>query len=187
MSHHGGSTAVAPPARSRRVASGTIAPLVVGSAGHLAAGGSWSAAPVAVAAVLLVGPAWILSRRELGLPSIAMMLVSGQVMTHAALMLSSSGDHSDMAIPAGPVVLYHFLAALVTSWWLRRGEQRLWEGARRVMAAVCRCVCHLLRTAPHAGANCHTVRVIPAPESGARRFRILLRHAIVLRGPPVLG
>jgi hypothetical protein len=161
-----------------------VVPLIVGSAAHVAAGGTWSAPPIVAVAVLLFGPLWVLSRRELGLPGIATLLVSGQLVTHAALMFGSAHTPmADTAMPAAPSLAFHLLAAAGAGWWMRRGERRVWEHARRVLSAVCRCVCHLLHDAPPVDVEAAVV-VIPRSRVGTHRGRLALRHAIVLRGPP---
>lgn len=180
----------APPARSWRVVSGTAVPLIVGSGGHIAAGGRWAAPPIVAVAVLLLGPVWVLSRREIGLLGIATLVASGQLITHAALMFGSATAGSGMAgtgVPTGSAFAFHLLAALVAGWWMRRGERRVWACARRVATAVCRCVCHLARGATHVGANGVPAVMIPAVEIGGHRDRLALRHAIVLRAPPSLA
>ncbi|HVW43041.1 MAG TPA: hypothetical protein VHC18_17000 [Amycolatopsis sp.] len=157
--------------------------MIVGSVGHVAAGGAWAAPPIVAVAVLLLGPVWVLSRRELTLAGIATLLASGQLITHTALMFGSA--HTGGGMRAGSVFAFHLMAALLAGWWMRCGERRAWARARRGMAAVCRCVCHLLRGAPRAGANSAAAIVVPAVVTGSYRDRVALRHVIVLRGPPV--
>jgi hypothetical protein len=181
--HH--SPPIATPARSWRIASGIVVPLILGSAAHVAAGGTWSAPPIVAVAVLLFGPVWVLSRRELGLLGIATLLVSGQLITHAALMFGSA-HMADTAMPGAPSLAFHLLAAAGAGWWMRRGERRVWEHARRVVNAVGRCVCHLLHGAPPVDAAAAVV-LIPTSGVGTRRGRLVLRHVIVLRAPPTLA
>lgn len=182
-------TAMAP-ARSRRAGSGIAVALLIGSAVHLAGGGTWSPRAAAVAVALLLGPAWLLSRRERQLPSIAALLVSGQVLTHVALEMDAAfgSERAGMGAPSlmheGRAVFYHLLAALVVGWWLREGERRAWQGARRAVAAVCRCVCHLLDAAPGTRFASRARPVIPAPDPELPGTRVVLRHAIVPHAPP---
>ncbi|MFG2960664.1 hypothetical protein ACGF5O_43955 [Streptomyces sp. NPDC048291] len=77
--------------------------------------------------------------------------------------------------------LAHVVAALVASWWLRRGEAALWSLLRRTAALV-----------PGLAAWWHDAP-LPAPADGPRlapaapirpRPLLALRHAVSRRGPP---
>jgi hypothetical protein len=86
---------------------------------------------------------------------------------------------------SGQAVAAHALAALLAAWWLRRGEAALWTLLRHA-AALAPALVRWLRTrtgppvAPAAAVGGHGWR--PAP---ALRPRLLLRHAVNRRGPPV--
>ncbi|MDF3302058.1 hypothetical protein [Streptomyces tropicalis] len=75
----------------------------------------------------------------------------------------------------------HVLAALVASWWLRRGEAALWSLLRRAVACVPGLVAWW-RPAPP------LPRSTPAAAHGAAPAlpprQLLLRHAVSRRGPP---
>ncbi|MEX3100993.1 MULTISPECIES: hypothetical protein [unclassified Streptomyces] len=74
----------------------------------------------------------------------------------------------------------HFLAALLTSWWLRRGEAALWSLLRRAVALVPGLVAWWRGPVRIAGAR-RVVRpwlYLPVPRG------LLLRHAVRRRGPP---
>ncbi|MEU6770116.1 hypothetical protein [Streptomyces sp. NPDC046759] len=75
----------------------------------------------------------------------------------------------------------HLLAALVASWWLRRGEAALWSLLRRAVALVPGLVAWW-RDAPLPGSAGRAPRV-PAVLEPPRLA--LLRHAVSRRGPPV--
>jgi len=80
-----------------------------------------------------------------------------------------------------PATAAHVLAALVTSWWLRRGEAALWSLLRSAVAHL-PALAAWRRTAPtplptaagplHRSADTTPLR------------RLLLRHAVRRRGPP---
>ncbi|MFE0515871.1 hypothetical protein [Streptomyces sp. NPDC058964] len=82
-----------------------------------------------------------------------------------------------------PVTAAHLLAALVASWWLRRGEAALWSLLRRAAAFVPSLAVARWRGVPVP---------LPAPPGGPGRTRteavplrqLLLRHAVRRRGPP---
>ncbi|MFI1168736.1 hypothetical protein ACH4UM_35545 [Streptomyces sp. NPDC020801] len=95
---------------------------------------------------------------------------------HAAAALIDSHALTSHAAAA------HVLAALVASWWLRRGEAALWSLLRRAVAFV-PALAAWWRHAP-APANAQAVRR-PRTATAARRLRrLLLRHAVSRRGPP---
>ncbi|MDX3380941.1 hypothetical protein PV682_05690 [Streptomyces niveiscabiei] len=95
--------------------------------------------------------------------------------------------HMNMPVPphlahhATPHTLAaHFLAALLTSWWLRRGEAALWSLLRRAVALVPGLVAWWRGPVRIAGARrvVRPWRCLPAPRS------LLLRHVVRRRGPP---
>lgn len=77
--------------------------------------------------------------------------------------------------------LAHLLAALVASWWLRRGEAALWSLLRRAVALVPGLVAWW-RNAPLPRPAGRTVPLPAAPEPPRRPA---LRHAVSRRGPPL--
>ncbi|MEU6064278.1 MULTISPECIES: hypothetical protein [Streptomyces] len=129
------------------------------------------------------------------------------VQPHAAVSAhgtrpASMGSHADAAVghahglfaPASdalahvhemstPVTAAHLLAALVASWWLRRGEVALWSLLRRAATLV-----PSLAVVRWRGARVP----LPAPPGGPVRThaeavplrQLLLRHAVRRRGPP---
>ncbi|MBP2703779.1 MFS transporter [Microbispora sp. RL4-1S] len=83
------------------------------------------------------------------------------------------------------MLVAHLTAALITGWWLARGEAAVWSILRRIGASALRRLAPmfaLLGTPVQA-----PVRPSPRRRRSARPRRWLtLRHAIVRRGPPVL-
>ena len=74
----------------------------------------------------------------------------------------------------------HVLAALVASWWLRRGEAALWSLLRRAVALLPG-LAAWWRDAP-APSPVPTLR--PTSPAPVRPRRLLLGHAVSRRGPP---
>ncbi|MFC5747306.1 MFS transporter [Actinomadura rugatobispora] len=92
---------------------------------------------------------------------------------------SLPGHESSLAM-----TLAHVVAAVVSAWWLRRGERAAWTLARRVMVLAgrpLRVLLALLGAEPAAPApRTPVVRaVVPAASAGG-----VLRHQVVRRGPP---
>lgn len=86
-----------------------------------------------------------------------------------------------LSVRAGMLVA-HLTAALITGWWLSRGEALVWSILRRMGARAARLFRPLLgRTAAGDG-------VAPRPrEPEPVRYGyavVLLRHAVIRRGPP---
>ncbi|GAA3202414.1 MFS transporter [Actinocorallia longicatena] len=127
--------------------------------------------------------AWLLAGHERGLPTIFGGLAGGQFTLHALFAEGGHLHHGGEELAEGSggrpgMTLAHLLAALVSSWWLRRGESGIWRLARRL----------LLRLAP----LLHPIpavrpRPLPAVPDRVRVLRAaVLRHVLFLRGPPVI-
>ncbi|MFC1413125.1 hypothetical protein ACEZCY_29460 [Streptacidiphilus sp. N1-12] len=84
---------------------------------------------------------------------------------------------------SGSAVVAHALAALAAAWWLRCGEAAVW--------ALVRCAAALV-PGPAAWVRARVVPPavpprVPAPghvDGPSRKFPLLLRHAVIRRGPP---
>lgn len=183
------------PARSARTGTAVTAALTIGSGAHLGAGGGWSASAVLVAALLLAGPTWLLSRYEQRWWGIAALLLGGQLVVHWTQsgmprpFRPSPHPHAAMAepavglLPSWSMLAGHLVAALLVGWWLSRGERLLWQAARRAASSVAEAFRRLLH--PCCDALCRLVATVPAARSTRRQPRsTVLRHVIVLRGPP---
>ncbi|WP_217236092.1 hypothetical protein [Streptomyces sp. AC555_RSS877] len=111
-------------------------------------------------------------------------LAFGAARPHAVVAVHGTRMHPSHALTphAG---LAHVFAALLLTWWLRRGEAALWSLLRRAVAVVPGLVAwwQVLRGG----------RAVPVRPGGVRRAgdgpgalrRIVLRHAVRRRGPPV--
>jgi hypothetical protein len=178
---------VSSPFRTARAVVFATVCVALATAGHVMASGE-SVPPVAALAGLaglsVVG--YALAGTERSLATILGGLLGGQFMLHALFAAAQHGQHlahgHAMAPSSGGVsmTLAHVLAAVVSAWWLRRGERAVWDLARKIAAAVVRPAVTLL-TAP---APPSPVARAAAAAEPATPGRILLRHVLVRRGPP---
>ncbi|PSK99945.1 hypothetical protein CLV63_10272 [Murinocardiopsis flavida] len=135
--------------------------------------------------------------RERGLGAISAWMLWGQLALHLLFSYLQSthtgpAQHGTAAPDAaaaadqasGPgMFAAHVLAALVSAWWLRRGEAALFTLLRLIAALL---LTFLLVP------QCRPVHRSPRPlrrrpdRNGGRRASRYLRHTVVLRGPPLL-
>ncbi|MGW2748222.1 hypothetical protein [Streptomyces sp. NPDC001450] len=193
-----------PAVRSLRAAVFAAVCVLLAAAGHGLAMGDmpplWADA-AAFLGVLALG--WALGGRERSLPGIgtAMLLTQaglhiafdaahrsgGDGRAHAMRMASMPGHsmvamhaHSTAHVTTAHATLAHLLAALLASWWLRRGEAALWALLRRAVAFVPGLVAWW-RDAP---LPAPVGRVLSLPAGPEPSRRPTLRHAVSRRGPP---
>lgn len=163
----------------------------------------WSVA-VGFAAVYAV--AWTLGGAERSLITIMGGLLGGQFALHSLFtsampgMSAMSGtsapgmghvsEHLATATPGHPggwsaMTLAHVAAAVLSAWWLRRGERAAWRLARWAATLASRPVRMLLALldAPPRAVVAAPISSRTTAPSRASRAR-LLRHAVVRRGPP---
>jgi hypothetical protein len=160
-----------------------------------------SAPGVLVAAAALVAPAWWLTGRERGWGPLAGALLAGQLAAHVLFTVTApagdtgmhpspghvdSGHHAAGWLPVDLMLLGHLLAAVVGAAWLRRGERRAWAAARRAAAALHQTLSVLLgrpvQVPAGGGVLCWDTR-----EGRPTQQRVVLRHTIIRRGPPLGG
>lgn len=147
---------------------------------------------VGFAGLLVV--AGVLAGHERSLATIMGGLLGGQFVLHSLFANASAPvEHhvqTDMAAPAhgsGPgMTLAHVVAAVISAWWLRRGERTAWALTRRLAAQVGRPVRDLLAVLlaaaePVAPPVRTPMRRAPVPIGPTGR---VLRHEVVRRGPP---
>lgn len=135
---------------------------------------------------------WAASTRSMGRLRIAGHMLWGQFALHMALTVIAApgGDHAahgqitDTAqgAPAGAMIALHVLSALVSAWWLHRGERAFFAflGFMALRALPLLVVAGALptpATPPKARA--------PFPDHRGRPAFSYLRYTQVLRGPPV--
>lgn len=189
-----------PVLRSTRAAIFAAVCVSLAAAGHaLAAHTAVATWPVAVGFAMVYGVAWTLGGAERSLVTIMGGLLGGQFVLHSLFMSATSGmsgtvgpgmDHSVSVAHGHPggwsaMTLAHVAAAVISAWWLRRGERAAWRLARWAATAASRPVRMLLallgsRPQPALAAPVSSRTAAP---SRAPRNR-LLRHVVVRRGPP---
>lgn len=153
------------------------------------------------------GTGWVLGARERSLVGIGVLMLGTQGVLHVVFEAAGSsagpaavggGMHRD-AMGAGPVPakvvghLYemctpvtaaHVLAALVASWWLRRGEAAVWR--------LLRCAVESMPSLGGVWRLLVTPVALPVGPGGVPGAfgrvvalrQALLRHAVCRRGPP---
>ncbi|XVQ14670.1 hypothetical protein ACQP1W_19690 [Spirillospora sp. CA-255316] len=133
--------------------------------------------------------AFTLSGHERSLPTILGGLLLGQFALHVLFAANHGQHHPGAAPPMAPdggpdaaMTAAHLLAAAVSAWWLRRGERHAWRLAR--LAARVLILPFLLVYAASVPPERRPVAP-PASPDVPRPVTAVLRHALVLRGPPV--
>lgn len=139
----------------------------------------WGFAGITVVAVVLAG-------RERSLATILTGLLGGQFALHALFAAAEHGQSPHGPVSAGTVhggyimTLAHVVAALVSAWWLRRGEHAIWVLARKIAAAGRR-----LRVLLVPPVLIEPSARLPVPVSAMLGRRVqVLRHVVSRRGPP---
>ncbi|MER5323759.1 MFS transporter [Streptosporangium roseum] len=105
--------------------------LVVSGGGHVLAGGAPIPAPLAVLGALIAFClAYALNGRERGLESVLPATVATQVLLHELFSRATPVPHTtplaDHGHPGPGMTVIHLVVALLTGWWLHRGESALW-------------------------------------------------------------
>lgn len=120
---------------SRALAFATVC-TVISACGHaLAGGGPVPVGVAALAAGVAFGAAYLLGDRERGLDTIFPAALAAQSLAHE---LFARAGPPEPAVPASPghghpgpgMLLAHLTVALLTAWWMHRGESALWLMAR---------------------------------------------------------
>ncbi|WP_329519084.1 MFS transporter [Spirillospora sp. NBC_01491] len=178
---------------SRAVVFATVC-VTLATAGHAlaspAAVPGWAVAS-GFGAVLAVTLA--LAGHERSLPTLAGGLLGGQFALHtlfASACAPAMAEHHPAPVSGGghgsgaAMTLAHVAAALLSAWWLRRGERAAWSLARRVSAMADRPIRLLLALLAVEPAT-PPARTPVAPAADAPRPTVrVLRHLVVRRGPP---
>ena len=155
--------------------------------GHMTVSHAAVPAPVAaggLVALTVIGIA--LTGTERSLATILTGLLGGQFMLHAVFTAAQQGQHlahgHAMTSSSGATAMTfaHVAAAVVSAWWLRRGERAVWDLARRIASALMR-PARALRapSLPPSAAPYPSVTAATPGGHGA-----VLRHVVVRRGPP---
>ncbi len=177
-----------PPLRSVRASIFATVCVILTCLGHFTASGR----PIAVWAVGAafagtLGFAYVLAGHERSLATIMGGLLGGQFVLHTLFTAGHAHHaagrpvvHDDDASGGLGMTLAHLLAAVVSAWWLRRGERGAWLLARLAAGALLRPLLLSLQVAEvlDGPAVVPGEAVLPRPRSP------VLRHVLVLRGPP---
>ncbi|WP_102923517.1 hypothetical protein [Streptomyces noursei] len=195
-------THASPALRLLRAAVFAAVCLTLSAAGHQLAVGSappvW-ADGIGFLTVLVLG--YLLSARERSLLGIGGAMLTTQGTLHLAFDAAQSPARRFTATST-PTVMHatrmmahphpmahaaaaHTAAALLASWWLRRGEAALWSLLRRAMTLVPGLLAWWGTRADRLPTFAYTV-VTGGRTAGQRTLRqVLLRHAVSRRGPPL--
>ncbi|MFY7066946.1 hypothetical protein ACOQFV_31085 [Nocardiopsis changdeensis] len=144
-------------------------------------------------AAVVFAMAWAATGRRQGWAALTGWMLWGQFALHVAFSYVGSfgvphtASHSgqvvaEAAAPAWTMIGMHVLSALVSAWWLRRGENALFSFLR-FMALTFLPLLLVLGALPAPRGP-----VAPRPRSADAPARIrlpYLRHSLILRGPPV--
>lgn len=169
-----------PPLRLLRAGASAAAAVVLGLAGHLAAGGAFTLAGTLLAFAAVLAPSWLLAGRERGWILIAAVQVGAQQVIHPLL---AGVAPEPAALPHDVMFFLHVLGALAMATWLRLGERRAWAAARRLAARIVTWAVRFLAGAARPAGP--VVRRRPSRGVVALPAAVLLRHAVVRRGPPL--
>lgn len=186
-----------PEVRSLRAAVFAVLCVLLAAGGHGLASGQapplW-ADGVGLLAVFTAG--CLLGGRERSLLGIGAGMLAAQAGLHVVFEAARPRMAMHMhGMPMGPphahaltphATAAHVAAALLATWWLRRGEAAFWSLLRRAVTLVPGLAAWWrVRTGPQAGpARPDAVRRDAAAPAPLRQ--VLLRHAVSRRGPPVM-
>ncbi|GIH28936.1 hypothetical protein Aph01nite_72460 [Acrocarpospora phusangensis] len=187
----------------RSAAFAAVCVLLAAVAHRLAGGDSPTALALAIAGTGVFAVSAMLAGRERSPVMISVSMLAAQSALHElfnhgatvkAILASRlwvdvpavpAGDHQSHALGISlGMLIAHVTAALVTAWWVARGEAALWSVLRRVGAAAVRGLLRLFAPVTAFGA----VTLGPATH-GSHRSRLprihALRHIVIRRGPPL--
>jgi len=134
-----------------------------------------------------------LAGHERSLATILGGLLGGQFALHCLYVGATAPmEHHPAVMPqdaahgsGAGMTLAHVVAAVVSAWWLRRGERAAWSLARRLRAAADRPV-RLLLALLHVEPAAPPVRTRPAPvDDESPPTDRVPRFPVVRRGPPL--
>ncbi|MEO3888886.1 MFS transporter [Nonomuraea sp. B5E05] len=162
--------------------------VVMSAGGHVLAGG----APVAVPTLLfgVLGTfvlAFVLSGRERGPEAVVAATAVAQILLHELFTRSATGtvayaEHVHAGTPGAGMTVAHLVIAVLSGWWLYRGESAFWLMVRLWGMAPLPKLRRLLVGAVEPFAK--PVRVLLMAEARIPRGPELVR-AVRRRGPPV--
>ncbi|MEV4456192.1 MFS transporter [Microbispora sp. NPDC049633] len=185
---------------ARSAAFSAVCVILAVGAHRFAGGGGPTPAALLTGVLVVTAGAAVAAGRERSPQAIVGLLLGAQAFLHFLLEITASATeaghptwHGGLSAQTG-MLTAHLTAALLTGWWLARGEEALWSVLRGIGAKAARCLRTVaaLVTALSAlvGTDLAAARRPsrrPAPGAGhPARIAGVLRHAVVRRGPPVL-
>ncbi|MEN3539413.1 MFS transporter [Microbispora sp. ZYX-F-249] len=185
---------------ARSAAFSAVCVLLAVGAHRFAGGGGPTPAALLTGVLVVSAGAAVAAGRERSPQAIVGLLLGAQAFLHFLLDVTASAAdaghatwHGGLSAQTG-MLTAHLTAALLTGWWLARGEEALWSVLRGIGAGAGRClraVAALLAalSAPLDADLAAARRPRRRPAAGAGRpprSAGVLRHAVVRRGPPVL-
>jgi hypothetical protein len=185
-----------PPSRLLRAAVFAAVCVGVSATGHTVTAGA--APPVAGPAAgfaLVFAVAWAAARTERGLAAVCGWMLWGQAALHVlfsaapADALGGPAAHHAAPVlaadasggPAWGMIAAHAAAALVSGWWLRRGEAAAFSFVRYVRTLLF----PLRLLTPWSPSPVAAGGPVAPADAGVRPSRVL-RHVVSRRGPPLL-
>ncbi|GAA0425758.1 hypothetical protein Acor_54330 [Acrocarpospora corrugata] len=102
--------------------------VIASAAGHaFAGGGSVPVTVMALGAFGVLGMAYALNGRERGAEVVPAVTITAQVILHQLFAWAAPGmlPHTEHEHPFG-MLLVHLALAVLTGWWLQRGERAVW-------------------------------------------------------------
>ncbi|MEU6730891.1 hypothetical protein ABZ917_44900 [Nonomuraea wenchangensis] len=174
-----------------RAASFAVACAGLATLGHLAGGGEFDPAAALAGLLLLLPPALALTKRERSLGHILPATALAQVLLHVLLSRSDVvhqamghqiGDHHT-ASPGLGMVPMHALGVLLTSVWLRWVEEGLCALVRQLAGWALQPLLVLLFVVADWSSGRPRANA-PRGEDETCRTALVLRYAVVRRGPP---
>ncbi len=158
--------------------------------GHaLSSGDDVALAGLLLGMAVVYAMAWAASARRLSRPQLAGYMLWGQFALHMALTITGGPGHSahgqaldaGAGAPAWTMIAMHTLSALVSAWWLHRGERAFFAFLEFMALVILPFL--IITGVPAAPGSGERTRVWFYRPWIAPRL-LLLRHAQVLRGPP---
>ncbi|MER6946754.1 hypothetical protein ABT294_22240 [Nonomuraea sp. NPDC000554] len=163
--------------------------VVMSAGGHALAGGAPVTAPTLFAGVVAAFVlAFVLSGRERGPEVIIGVTAGAQILLHelfsrTAPISVASAEHTHGGTPGVGMTVAHLVVAVLSGWWLHRGESAFWLMVRLWGMAPLPKLRRLLVGAVESSTP--PVQVVLVTEAKAYRGPELVR-AIRRRGPPML-
>ncbi|MBO3750172.1 MFS transporter [Streptosporangiaceae bacterium NEAU-GS5] len=176
------------PLRVIRAAAFAVVCVLLAVVAHRFAGGAGPTAnAMLVGGLAVMAAAAALAGRERSPATVVGLLVSAQVLLHFLLGSSLAPAFHVHDVKGGlgaavGMIAAHGTASLLTGWWVAQGEAALWAVLRRAYGRALRLLLPVSTVFEPVGAAS-----APVWAEAPRPRRLILRHAIPRRGPPVLS